>query len=115
MASLRAAVRQVAIFAARPLVGWNRLPLRSQLWTDCVGRMTDSADSSQLWPKELIEQAIGITMNRFDLDATQALKVLRRMSLHSRTHMCVVAEQVIIHNDPVQALRDLEDHAFHFG
>jgi hypothetical protein len=34
-------------------------------------------------------------MNRFDLDAVQALKMLRRMSQVTRTHMCVVAEHVI--------------------
>lgn len=43
-------------------------------------RMTDSSYSSHLSPKDLIEQARGIIMNRFDLDAAQALK-LRRMSL----------------------------------
>ena len=57
--------------------------------------MTDSASFSQFRPEELIEQATDIIMNRFDLDAAQALGVLRRMSQDSRTHMCVVAEQII--------------------
>jgi AmiR/NasT family two-component response regulator len=77
--------------------------------------MTDSTNSSQLWPGELIEQARGIIMNRFDLDAAQALKVLRRMSQETRTQICVVAEQVINYNDPVEALRRLEAGALGFG
>jgi AmiR/NasT family two-component response regulator len=44
--------------------------------------------SSQLSPKDLIEQALGIIMNRFDLDTAQALKVLRSMSRETRTQMC---------------------------
>jgi AmiR/NasT family two-component response regulator len=54
-------------------------------------------------------------MNRFDLDAAQALKVLRRMSRETRTQMCVVAEEVINHNDPVEALRRLEQEGLAFG
>jgi AmiR/NasT family two-component response regulator len=77
--------------------------------------MTDSANSNQLSPKDLIEQALGIIMNRFDLDAAQALKVLRRMSRETRTQMCVVAEKVINHNDPVEALRRLEQEGLAFG
>ena len=46
--------------------------------------MTDSANSSQLSPKDLIEQARGIIVNRFDLDGAQALKVLRRISHDTR-------------------------------
>ena len=82
---------------------------------DREGRMTDSADSSQLGPGELIGQARGIIMNRFDLDAAQALQLLRRMSRETRTQMCVVAEQIINHNDPVQAFRRLEGDALDFG
>jgi AmiR/NasT family two-component response regulator len=77
--------------------------------------MTDSANSSQLSPKDLIEQFRGVIMNRFDLDAAHALKVLRRMSHDTRTQMCVVAEQVINYNDPVEALRRLEADALSFG
>jgi hypothetical protein len=73
-----------------------------------VGGMTHSANSSQLWPKDLIEQGLGIIMNRFDLDATQALKVLHRMSKNTRTQMYVVAEQIINHNVPVEALCGLK-------
>jgi AmiR/NasT family two-component response regulator len=73
--------------------------------------MTDSADSSQLSPKDLIEQARGIIMNSLDLNAAQALKVLRRMSLDTRTQMFVVAEQVINYNNPMEALRRLEEDA----
>lgn len=73
--------------------------------------MTDSSYSSHLSPKDLIEQARGIIMDRFGLDAAQALKVLRRMSLATRTQMCVVAEHLINYNDPVEALRRLERDA----
>jgi hypothetical protein len=71
--------------------------------------MTDIANSSQSWPAALIEQAIDIIMDRLDLDAAQALKVLRRMSQNTRTQMCVVAEQMINHeNVLMEAVRDLE-------
>jgi hypothetical protein len=72
--------------------------------------MTDRANSSQSWPAVLIEQAIDIIMDRLDLDAAQALKVLRRMSQNTRTQMCVVAEQMINHeNVLMEAVRDLEE------
>jgi AmiR/NasT family two-component response regulator len=77
--------------------------------------MTDSADSSQFSPKDLIEQAIGMIMNRFDLDAAQALKVLRRASQETRMQMCVVAEQLINHNVSVEALRGLDEDVLRFG
>jgi AmiR/NasT family two-component response regulator len=50
-----------------------------------------------LWVRKLIEQAQGIIMNRFDLDAVRALEVVRKMSQNTRTQMCVVAEQIINH------------------
>ena len=77
--------------------------------------MTDSANSRQLSPNDLIEQAKGIIMNRFDLDAAEGLEVLRRMSQDTRMQICVVAEQVISYNDPVQALRRIEADAIGFG
>ena len=77
--------------------------------------MIDSVKSSPLSPKDLIEQALCIIMNRFDLNAAQALKVLRRMSRRTRTEMCVVAEKVINYNDPVEALRRLEQDGLAFG
>jgi len=73
--------------------------------------MTDSANSSQLSPQDLIKQALGITMNCLDLDAAQALRVLRRMSKNTRTQMSVVAERVINYNDPTEALRRLQEDA----
>jgi AmiR/NasT family two-component response regulator len=73
--------------------------------------MTDSANSSPLSHKDLIEQARGIIMNRFDLDAAQALKVLRRMSQATKTQMWAVAEQVVNYNEPMAALRRLEEDA----
>lgn len=71
--------------------------------------MTNSTNSSQLSPADLIEQATGIIVNRFHLDAAQALAVLRRMSQNTRTQMCVIAEQVINHHVPVEAVRGLEE------
>jgi AmiR/NasT family two-component response regulator len=43
-----------------------------------------------LWVRKLIEQAQGIIMNRFGLDAVRALEVVRKMSQNTRTRMCVV-------------------------
>jgi AmiR/NasT family two-component response regulator len=71
--------------------------------------MTDSVNSSQLWPEDLIVLATAIIRNRFDLDAAQALEVLRRMSQNTRTQMCVIAEQVINHNVPGEPVRGLEE------
>ena len=67
--------------------------------------MTDNSSASQLSPSELIDQALDIIMSRSDLDAEQALKVLRSMSRETRTQMCVVAEQLINDSDPAEALR----------
>jgi AmiR/NasT family two-component response regulator len=77
--------------------------------------MTDSANSSQLSPEELIEQAMGIIMNRFDLDAAQASGLLRRMSQDTRMRMCAVAEQIINHNVLVEALREIEEDVLGLG
>jgi ANTAR domain len=71
--------------------------------------MIDSSDSSQSWPQVLFEQATGILMNRFDLDAAHASQVLRKMSQNTRTQMCVVAEQLINNDVPLEALRGIED------
>ena len=77
--------------------------------------MTGSTDSSQLSPEDLIEQATGIIMDRFHLDAAQALEVLRRMSQNTRTQMCVIAEWVINHDVPVEAVCGLEENVLGFG
>jgi len=71
--------------------------------------MTESANSSQLRPSDFIEQAIGIIMGRFDLDAAHAFHVLRRMSQNTEAQLWVVAEQIINHNVPVEAFRGLEE------
>ena len=71
--------------------------------------MTDDSNSDLLSPRELIDQATGILMDRFDLDAVQALELLRRMSRNTKTQMCVIAEQLINHNVPVEAVRNFED------
>jgi len=77
--------------------------------------MTGSTNSSQLSPEDLIEQATRIIMNRFHLDAAQALEALRRMSQNTRTQMCVSAEWVINHKVPVEAVRGLEENVLGFG
>ncbi|OBI39411.1 hypothetical protein A5709_11325 [Mycobacterium sp. E1386] len=66
--------------------------------------MTDSANSSQFWPGEVIAQATDIIGERFKLDAAQSLAVLRGISRNTRTQMCVVAEQVINRELPVEAV-----------
>jgi AmiR/NasT family two-component response regulator len=71
--------------------------------------MTSNTNSDLLWPPDLIEQATVIIMNRFSLDPVRALAVLRRMSQNTRTQMCVVAEQIINHPVPVEAVRGLEE------
>ncbi len=71
--------------------------------------MADDSSASQLSPGDLIEQALDVIMNRFDLDAGQALKVLRRMSSETRTQICVVAEQLINDNQTGEAVRREKD------
>jgi AmiR/NasT family two-component response regulator len=71
--------------------------------------MTDNSNASQLSPSDLIEHALDIIKNRFNLDAAQALKVLRSMSRETRTQMCVVAERLIDDNGTAEALRREQD------
>jgi hypothetical protein len=47
-------------------------------------------------------------MNRFDLDAAHASQMLRKMSQNTRTQMCMVAEQLINDDVPLEALRGIE-------
>jgi AmiR/NasT family two-component response regulator len=75
--------------------------------------MTNDTNSDLFWARDVIEQSQGIIMNRFDLDAVRALEVLRRMSLNTRTQMCVLAEQLINHDLPVDAVRVLEEVVQH--
>ncbi|OBB95506.1 hypothetical protein A5782_06060 [Mycobacterium sp. 852002-40037_SCH5390672] len=56
----------------------------------------------------MVDSGIPISA-RFDLDAAQALGLLRTMSRSTRTQMCVLAEQIINHQVPVEALRGLEE------
>jgi hypothetical protein len=71
--------------------------------------MTNTTDSNPSVARDFIEEATGIIMKRFDLDATSALAVLRRMSQNTSTQMCVVAAQVINHQVPPEAVRGIED------
>ena len=77
--------------------------------------MTNDTNSDLLWARDVIEQAQRSIMNRFDLDAVRALKVLRRMSLNTRMPMCVVAEQLIKHDVPLEAMRGLEEVVMGLG
>ncbi|OBH25417.1 hypothetical protein A5692_02330 [Mycobacterium sp. E342] len=69
--------------------------------------MTDSAN--HLWPGDLIAQATDIISDRCQLDGAQAFEVLRSMSRDTRMQMCVVAEQIINQNVPVNAVLRLEN------
>jgi ANTAR domain len=71
--------------------------------------MTNNTDSYPFVARDLIEEAQGILMERFDLDAASALAVLRRMSQNTSTQMCVVAAQVINHRVPPEAVRGIEE------
>ncbi|WP_197502107.1 ANTAR domain-containing protein [Mycobacterium sp. E2733] len=69
--------------------------------------MADSANSSHVWPGDVIAQATDIISERFKLDAAQSLAVLRTMSRNTRMQMCVVAEHVINRELPAEAVRGL--------
>jgi hypothetical protein len=71
--------------------------------------MTNSSSSNATSPGALIHEAMGIIMDRFNIDEAHALEVLRRMSQNTSTPMCEVAEQIINHEVPVQAVRGLEE------
>ena len=77
--------------------------------------MTNNTDSNPFVARDLIEQAKGIIMERFDLDAAGALAVLRRMSQNTSTQMCVVAAQVINHHVPLDAVRGIEEDVLGHG
>ena|SRR5215212_9489614 len=74
-----------------------------------AARMTNDTNPNLFAARDLIEQATGIIMERFDLDAAGAVAVLRRMSRNTSTQMCVVAAQVIHHRVPPEAVRGIED------
>jgi AmiR/NasT family two-component response regulator len=69
--------------------------------------MTHITNSNPFVARDLIEEATGVIMERFDLDAAAALAVLRRMSQNQ--HSDVVAAQVINHRVPPDAVRGIED------
>jgi hypothetical protein len=71
--------------------------------------MTENTNSNPFVARDLIEEATGIIMERFDLDAAAAVAVLRRMSQNTSTQMCVVAAQVINHRVPLDAVRGIEE------
>ena len=73
-----------------------------------AARMTHNTNSNPFVARDLIEQATGIIMERFDLDARSALAVLRRMSQNTSTQTCVVAAQIINHQLPLAAVRGIE-------
>jgi hypothetical protein len=74
-----------------------------------AARMTSNTDSNPFVAEDLIEQATGVLMERFDLDAAGAVAVLRRMSQNTSAQMCVVAEQVINRRVPPEAVRGIEE------
>ena len=80
-----------------------------------AARMTKNTNSSPFVARDLIEEAKGIIMERFDLDAASALAVLRRMSQNTSTQMCVVAAQVINHHMPLDAVRGIEEEVLGRG
>jgi len=75
--------------------------------------MTHNTNTNPFVARDLIEDATGIIMERFDLDAATALAVLRRMS--QSTQMCVVAAQVINHQVPPEAVRGIEEEVLGRG
>jgi hypothetical protein len=76
---------------------------------------TNNINSNPPGPRDLINQATAIIMDRLDLDAVQALELLRKMSQNTGTQICVVAEQVINHHVPVDATRGFEEAVRDFG
>lgn len=77
--------------------------------------MTENTNSNPFVARDLIEEAKGMIMERFDLDAATALAVLRRMSQNTSTQMCVVAAQVINHHIPLDEVRGIEEEVLGCG
>jgi glutamine amidotransferase-like uncharacterized protein len=79
------------------------------------GRVMNNNSNPVRRPIDLIDQATAIIMDRFGLNTAQALELLRKMSQNTRTQISVVAEQVINHHVPVEAIRGLEEILRDFG
>jgi AmiR/NasT family two-component response regulator len=62
--------------------------------------MTQAPNSNQLWPADFTEeaivwQAVGILMRRYDLEAADALEMLRKMANSASKRMSMIAEQIV--------------------
>jgi transcriptional regulator with GAF, ATPase, and Fis domain len=60
---------------------------------------------SALAGRDLIGQAKGIFMERFDVDAVRAFELLSKLSQNTNTPVRVIAQQIIDRNVPVEAVR----------
>lgn len=70
------------MFAAHAALAWTML-------------RRDEQFRSGLASRDIIGQAKGVIMERFDIDAVQAFDLLRRLSQSSNTKLAVVAQQIV--------------------
>ncbi len=77
------------IFAAHTTVAWNVMRRQEQF-------------RSALGSRDLIGQAKGILMERFDIDAIAAFELLRRLSQESNVKLVDVAEKLVKVDHPVE-------------
>lgn len=72
------------IFAAHTTVAWNAMRRQEQF-------------SSALASRDLIGQAKGMLMERFDIDAMAAFELLRKLSQESNTKLIEIAAKLVRH------------------
>ena len=77
------------VFAAHTSVAWNSMRRQQQF-------------RSALASRDLIGQAKGILMERFNIDAVAAFELLRRLSQDSNTRLTDIAERLIRTDPPAQ-------------
>jgi len=83
-------VELAVVFAAHTTVAWNILRREDQF-------------HSALASRDVIGQAKGILMERFDIDAYEAFELLRRLSQESNMRLVEIAQRLVISEHPPRA------------
>jgi hypothetical protein len=83
-------IELAVVYAAHTTVAWN------------IVRREDQFHSA-LASRDVIGQAKGILMERFDIDAVDAFELLRRLSQQSNTELTEIAQRVVTSAHPPRA------------
>jgi AmiR/NasT family two-component response regulator len=88
--------RAPLIFAAHTTLAWNAMRRQEQF-------------QSALASRDVIGQATGMLMERFDIDAVAAFELLRRLSQESNTKFVTVAGRIVRAERPDQGTAKRRD------